>query len=72
MSGRRCWLYATFWPPAVVWVGSSATDGVEIAAERAGLTLVGALIAVGLAFVVNFVVHARRRGALVPQSAGNG
>ena len=72
LSGLHYWLYATFLTPAVVLMDSSATDGVEIAAERAGLTLVGALIAVGLAFVVNFVVHARRRGALVPQPAGNG
>lgn len=61
LSGLPYWLYATFLTPAVVLMDASATDGVELAAERLGLTLLGAVIAVGLAFVVNLVVHARRR-----------
>lgn len=73
LSGKPYWLYASFLTPAVVLMDASATDGVELAFQRAVYTLVGAVVAVALAFVINLVVHWRRRLAgNTPVSPANG
>ncbi|MGA9147914.1 MAG: FUSC family protein [Candidatus Nanopelagicales bacterium] len=67
LSGLPYWLYASFLTPGVVFMDSSPGDGIELAAERAALTLSGAAVAVGLSFLINMVVHWRRRRAGVPR-----
>ena len=63
LSGLPYWLYASFLTPAIVLMDASANDVFELAAERVAFTLFGACVAVGLAFLVNLVVHWRRRRA---------
>ena len=63
LSGRPYWLYASFLTPAVIFLDTSPGDGIELAAERAALTICGAVVAVGLSFLINMLVHWRRRRA---------
>lgn len=61
------WVYVILLTPAIILMNAKATSALDLAAERFAFTALGAVIAIGVAFVVKILVIERhRRQAVAP------